>query len=247
MELYGLVGRNISYSFSRDYFSRMFSRLHLNAAYENFDLDDISRLPEVLSRPNLRGFNVTIPFKESIIPFLDSLSAEARAVGAINTVKVLANGRLEGYNTDWIGFRDTLIPLLTPAHRQALILGTGGASKAVKYALDFLKIDSQCVSRKGHLCYENLIRDNFDDELIIVNCTPLGTFPNTEQSPPLPAGFFRKADIAFDLVYNPPVTRFLETAAAAGASTINGLPMLQVQAQKAWEIWQQDPAGGHAR
>ena len=237
MQLFGLVGRNISYSFSRKFFSEKFTRLRIDATYENFDIEDISRLPEILSSPQLRGFNVTIPYKEEVIPYLDNLSADAAAIGAVNTVRVEPDASLTGHNTDWIGFYLSLLPMLDSSHKSALVLGTGGASKAVAYALAKLEIAVHSVSRTGNLTYGNLKRIDFPDPLIIVNCTPLGTFPNIGASPPLPEDFFRPGDIAYDLIYNPAETQFLKTALMAGARTQNGLRMLEIQAEKSWEIW----------
>ncbi len=237
MQVFGLVGRHISYSFSRAYFADKFARLKIDAQYLNFDLEDLSRFDRVMATPGLRGFNVTIPYKVEIIPLLNSLSPEASRIGAVNTVKVDSDGSLRGHNTDWIGFTGSLRPLLKPFHKSALILGTGGASRAVAYGLDALGIGYQVVSRSGNgLKYGNLQRSRFPEPLIVINCTPVGTAPNMDASP-LPAVFFRPGDIAFDLIYNPSKTQFLTDAESIGAVILNGLPMLEIQAEKSWEIW----------
>ncbi len=237
MQLYGLVGRHISYSFSRAYFTQKFGRLGIDARYENFDIDDISLLEKITVIPGLRGFNVTIPYKREVIPYLDNLSPEASRIGAVNTVKIEADGKRSGHNTDWIGFTESLQPHLESGPIEALVLGTGGASLAVTYALDRLGIGHQSVSRTGSgLRYGNLSRKDFPRPLIIVNCTPVGTAPDVGISP-IDGQFFRPGDIAFDLIYNPPRTRFLYDADVAGATILNGLRMLEIQAERAWEIW----------
>lgn len=237
MQLYGLVGRNISYSFSRAYFAEKFNGLGLDAQYRNFDIDDISQLAEVIAMPGLRGFNVTIPYKREVIPCLDRLSPAAIEIGAVNVVKVEADGTLSGHNTDWMGFTGSLRPLLQDGMTGALVLGTGGASLAVTYALERMGINHESVSRTSPgLRYDNLLRKDFPNPLIIINCTPVGTAPDIEKSP-LDGHFFRPGDIAFDLIYNPPKTRFLRDAEAAGATIVNGLRMLEIQADLAWEIW----------
>ena len=238
---FGLLGRNISYSFSRGYFSRKFEREGINASYENFDLADISELPKVLEKyPDLRGLNVTIPYKEDILPLLDEIDPIAKRIGAINTVKILDNGKLQGFNTDYVGFSQAIKPFLRPHHEKALILGTGGASKAVVFALNNLGIIPISVSRSpesGRLTYEDLDEEILRDHSVIINCTPLGTSPRTEEFPPIPFDFINDQHLVFDLIYNPSETKLMQLASQKGASVNNGLKMLELQAEKSWEHW----------
>lgn len=239
---YGLVGKNISYSFSKDYFSKKFEDNDLtDYSYENFDIQDITEFPEILkSNPNLKGLNVTIPYKESIIPFLDKLSDKASKIGAVNTIKFTEKGKLKGYNTDYYGFQKSLQPLLQPHHKKALILGTGGASKAVAFALEQLGILYTFVSREAtgnSIDYNRINATTFDNYQIIINCTPLGTVPSITDCPDIPFDFFTAKHIAFDLIYNPAETLFLQKAKLHGAVTKNGHEMLIFQAEKAWKIW----------
>lgn len=239
-KLYGLVGKNIAYSFSRNYFSEKFAAAGINdSEYVNFDIADISQFPKIIAEnPNLKGLNVTIPYKESVIPFLDNLSETALKIGAVNTIKIHENGKLEGFNTDVFGFQKSLEPLLRPHHQKALILGTGGASKAVAFALKTLGIEYGFVSRfQGTIGYHELSEFFFNKAQIIINTTPVGTFPDVNDSPEIPYEYFTPNHIAFDLVYNPAETQFLKNAKKYGAITKNGLEMLQLQAEKAYEIW----------
>lgn len=240
-KIYGLVGRNISYSFSAGYFLKKFQKEGLTGhIYKNFDIQHISRLSAIISTTKgLKGLNVTIPYKEEVIPLLDSLSKKAAIIGAVNTIVISKNG-LKGYNTDHYGFRKALQPLLKPHHHKALILGTGGASKAIAFALRELKIEYDFVSRTSTeviFSYEELNRDVFDDYQIIINTTPLGTYPDVETHPPLDYSLFTDKHIVFDLVYNPEESAFLRKARENGAVTKNGYEMLVHQAEKAWEIW----------
>ncbi len=242
-KIYGLVGRNISYSFSAGYFNKKFGEKEKlkNCIYSNFDIKEINELPEIIENtPKLKGLNVTIPYKEEVIPLLDSISPNAKIIGAVNTIKISKDGKLKGYNTDHHGFKKALQPLLKPHHDKALILGTGGASKAVAYALRKMKIGYDFVSRTGNdviFSYEDLNEEVFDEYTIIINTTPLGTFPGIESCPPLDYTLFTDRHIAFDLVYNPVVTKFLRMAKENGATTENGYSMLVYQAEKAWKIW----------
>ncbi len=240
MREFGLVGRNISYSFSRGYFRKKFEQEQVDARYDNFDLENISLLPGVLDQhQDLEGFNVTIPYKEAILPYLDSLHPDAAEIGAVNTVKVLESGRLKGYNTDHLGFSESIRPLLLPEHKKALVLGTGGASRAVVYALSQLGISAELVSRNttGTRSYEDLDEGVLSDHLVLVNCTPLGTFPEVHRFPPIPLQHLGPRHLVYDLVYNPPVTRLMELATAQGARVSNGQKMLELQAEAAWRIW----------
>ncbi|MCX2839813.1 shikimate dehydrogenase [Salinimicrobium sp. MT39] len=244
MRKFGLVGRNISYSFSRKYFSEKFTSEGINATYENFDLQDIKQFPEVLDKnPELKGLNVTIPYKEVIFPFLDSLDETAQQIGAVNTIKVERNGSLTGYNTDYFGFSEALKPFLKLHHKKALILGTGGASKAVNYALNSLDIKTRLVSRspsKNAISYQQLSEEILEEHTVIINTTPLGTHPKVEEYPPLPVNYLSSRHLLFDLIYNPPQTALMKLAAARGATVLNGEKMLELQALKAWEIWNRD-------
>lgn len=238
---FGLVGRNISYSFSAGYFAKKFEKAGLdNYSYTNFDIDSITQLPEILEKTKrLKGLNVTIPYKEEVIPLLDSVSKTASIIGAVNTIVISKNGT-KGYNTDHYGFRKALEPLLMPHHKKALILGTGGASKAVAYALRRMKIEYDFVSRTATdviYAYEDLDAAIFEDYQIIINTTPLGTFPNMKECPPIDYTQFTKNHLAFDLVYNPEETEFMKRAAENGAKTSNGYEMLVHQAEKAWKLW----------
>ncbi|GAA4070118.1 shikimate dehydrogenase [Flavobacterium cheonanense] len=239
---FGLVGKNITYSFSKKYFTEKFSKeLFDDCTYENFDIPTIEEFPNVLKEnPDLKGLNVTIPYKEAIIPFLDTMSDKAFRIGAVNVIRFTKKGNLKGYNSDWYGFKKSLEPLLQPHHKKALILGTGGASKAVAFALDKLGIFYTFVSREATenaIDYNRVNVTTFDNFQIIINCTPLGTSPNTKEFPPIPYEFFTEKHIAFDLIYNPEETQFLKKAKKKGAVTKNGYEMLVFQAEKAWTIW----------
>ncbi|WP_348798934.1 shikimate dehydrogenase family protein [Flavobacterium adhaerens] len=239
---FGLLGRNISYSFSRGYFTEKFSKeLFSGFTYENFDIPDINYFTELRkNNTDLNGLNVTIPYKETIIPFLDKLSKNAAQIGAVNTIKFTKKGKLKGYNTDYYGFQKSLEPLLEPHHKKALILGTGGASKGVAFALDKLGITYTFVSRQAKencIDYSLVNATTFDNYQIIINCSPVGTSPNIEAFPLIPYEYFTEKHIAYDLIYNPAETTFLVKAKAKGAITKNGLDMLILQAEKAWKIW----------
>jgi shikimate dehydrogenase len=239
---FGLVGKNIGYSFSKAHFTKKFEDLNLlDYSYENLDFQDIAEFPIFLQiNQNLKGLNVTIPYKEIIIPFLDKLSKKATEIGAVNTIRYTKNGKLKGYNTDYYGFQKALKPLLHQNHKKALILGTGGASKAVAYALNQLGIAFNYVSRSSTvntLGYSQINSATFEEYQIVINCTPLGTSPNTNICPEIPYQYFTSNHIAFDLIYNPAETLFLKKAKDQGAVTKNGLEMLVFQAEKAWKIW----------
>lgn len=236
MKTYGLIGKNISYSFSRNYFANKFKKEDIkNSQYINFDIDNLSELNNIFNTNNF-GFNVTIPYKEAIIPYLDSLDFHAEKIGAVNTIKI-ENEKKIGFNTDWIGFKKSIEPLLNSHHTKALILGTGGASKAVIYALDQLKIETLMVSRYGEISYEDLSEEIIQNHAIIINCTPVGTFPNVDAAPEIPYHFITKNHLAYDLIYNPAETLFLKKCKEKGAVVKNGLEMLEIQAEASWKIW----------
>jgi shikimate dehydrogenase len=239
---FGLLGRNISYSFSKGYFTEKFNdEVFTGNSYENFDISDINDFTElVANNPELKGLNVTIPYKEQVIPFLDKLSKKASLIGAVNTIKFTKKGKLKGYNTDYYGFKKSLEPLLQPHHKKALILGTGGASKGVAFALNELNIPYTFVSREAKeniIDYDLINATTFDNFQIIINCTPVGTSPNITACPNLPYEFFTEKHIAYDLIYNPEETQFLKNAKEHGAVIKNGYDMLIFQAEKAWKIW----------
>lgn len=239
---FGLIGKDISYSFSKKYFTEKFAQdLYEDCSYENFDIPNIEDFPSILkNNHNLKGLNVTIPYKESIIPYLDTVSDKAFQIGAVNVIRFTKKGNLKGYNSDWFGFKKSLEPLLQVHHKKALILGTGGAAKAVAFALDQLGITYSFVSREANpntIDYSLINATTFDNHQIIINCTPVGTSPNTKEFPPIPYNYFSKQHIAFDLIYNPEETQFLKKAKKQGAVTKNGYEMLVFQAEKAWKIW----------
>lgn len=240
-KLYGLVGKNIDYSFSPKYFKEKFKKAQIkNHEYTIFDLKEIDALSGVLENPNLKGFNVTIPYKETIMPLLNKISKNAKKIGAVNTVKISKKGKTKGYNTDYFGFKKSLAPLLKEHHKKALILGTGGSSKAVAYGLKKLDIQCAFVSRdpqKTKYSYEDLTADVFNEYHIVINTTPVGTAPNIEEAPNLNYELFTAQHIAYDLTYNPSETKFLKLAKARGAQIKNGYEMLVLQAEKSWKIW----------
>jgi len=243
--LFGLIGKNIGYSFSKKYFTDKFEKEELtDCLYENFDLQAISQFPKIIrENPTLKGLNVTIPYKEKIIPFLDKLNKKATKIGAVNCIKITKKGKLKGYNTDYYGFKKSLEPLLQSHHQKALILGTGGASKAIAFALEELGILYTFVSRSKRedaLDYKFINATTFDNYQLIINCTPIGTHPNIEECPPIPYDFFTEEHIAFDLIYNPEETEFLKRAKAKNAVTKNGHEMLILQAEKGWTIWNKE-------
>lgn len=239
---FGLLGRNISYSFSKGYFTDKFNNENFEGCtYENFDVQDIAEFGEIIkNNSDLKGVNVTIPYKEAVLPFLSKLSKKAALIGAVNTIKVTKKGKLKGYNTDYYGFKKALKPLLQKHHKNALILGTGGASKAVAFALYELGIEYTFVSREAKeiaIPYDQIDASTFDNYHIIINTSPVGTSPDIEASPAIPYEYFTERHIAFDLIYNPAETQFLKKAKKQGAQIKNGYEMLVYQAEKAWKIW----------
>ncbi|MBV6878862.1 shikimate dehydrogenase [Epilithonimonas ginsengisoli] len=234
---FGLLGKNISYSFSKKYFEEKFKKLFLkHHSYNFFDIPEIESLNSITENPNLVGMNVTIPYKQAIIPFLDELSDEASKIGAVNCVS-FQNGKKIGYNTDAFGFEKTLLINKKEYHNKALIIGDGGAAKAVRYILDKHNIQHKTVSRKSEINFENLSEDLVKDSLLIIQTTPVGTFPNVDDSVPFPFDAITDKHYVIDLIYNPSETTFLRKSAEKGATTLNGFYMLEQQAEKAWEIW----------
>lgn len=242
--IYGLLGYPLGHSFSRNYFNNKFEAEEINAEYLNFEIPDINMINEVLSEhPNLNGLNVTIPYKEQVIPFLDELDEDAANIGAVNVIKIIRNDgqlKLKGYNSDILGFCDSILPLLTSEMKKALVLGTGGAAKAIAYGLKKLGIESQYVSRKksaNAISYTDLNEEIVNEHKIIVNTTPLGMYPNIDESPDFPYEYLTPNHLCYDLLYNPDETLFMKNAKAQGATTKNGLEMLLLQAFASYEIW----------
>jgi len=245
MDKYGLIGFPLGHSFSISYFNQKFTDEGIDAVYENFEIPTIDALPEVLdSNPNLRGLNVTIPYKEKVLQFLDSTSPEARAIGAVNVIRITHEGKdikLKGYNSDVIGFTQSIEPMLDKKwHKKALILGTGGASKAIDYGLRNLGLETVFVSRyekEGTIQYKDITPEVIKEYNVIINCTPVGMYPQTEVCPPLPYEAMDAHTILYDLIYNPDETLFMKCGQQYGAQTKNGLEMLLLQAFASWEFW----------
>ena len=238
-----MIGKPLAHSTSKARFNQFFKNQHINAFYENFEIEDIEQVKDLINNnPNLCGFNVTIPYKQDIIPYLNRLDETAQAIGAVNTVKVLhRDGGVElvGYNTDWIGFNKSFGTLLE-GHHKALILGTGGVSKAVKYALDTLGIENKFVSRNSTfdiMGYYELSPSVMDDFDVIVNCTPMGMWPETGQCPDIPYTFLSEKHLLLDVIANPDETLFMKKGREHGATAKGGKDMLEQQAVAAWEIW----------
>jgi len=245
MERYGLIGYPLTHSFSKRYFTEKFEKEKIPATYENFEIEEISWFPDIIrNNPELIGLNVTIPYKEQVIPYLDELNDSAREIGAVNTIKIKRTGEsvfLKGYNTDTFGFETSLKPLLKEYHKKALILGTGGASKALKYVLNKLSIEFISASieelKENEIRYEQIDKKMMKDRLLIINATPLGTYPKTDASPPIPYEYITDKHLLFDLVYNPELTKFMKKGQERGATVKNGYEMLLQQALKSYEIW----------
>lgn len=241
---FGLIGKNISYSFSQGYFIEKFKKLKLEQhKYRNYDLPDISEFPFITyhREEEFGGFNVTIPYKESIIKYLSRLDIDAQKIGAVNTIKITNDNELIGFNTDVYGFENSLKTLLKSHHKKALILGTGGASKAIAFVLAKLNIGIQFVSRnpisEDVISYNNLSKSIIEEHQLIINCTPIGVYPEIDNCPDIPYEFLTEKHFLFDLIYNPSETKFLKQGKKQGAVIKNGLEMLELQAEKSWEIW----------
>lgn len=241
MRLFGLIGYPLTHSFSKVYFTDKFEKESLiDCRYESFPISTIGELKNILhDHPELEGLNVTIPYKQQVIGFLHQQSPVVNLIGACNCIKI-TGGKLFGYNTDVAGFKQSFEKHLQPHHKKALVLGSGGASKAVEYVLSQLGIRFQVVSRtpgQVHLNYDRLNQEIIEDHLIIINTTPLGTSPNTEAAPGIPFQFITPKHYLFDVVYNPGKTKFLRMGEERGAIIQNGSEMLNIQAEESWKIW----------
>ena len=241
-KIYGLIGKKISYSFSKSYFTNKFKNSHLDSyySYKNLDLDDINQFKNIIEQKKFNGFNVTIPYKEKIIKFLDILDSDAEKIGAVNTIKVCSNNQLKGYNTDYIGFIKSISPILNKKHKKALLLGSGGASKSIIFGLEKLNISSIVVSRskeKGNVTYEELNNEIINASQIIINCSPVGTFPKINKCPKIPYKYINSEHICYDLIYNPLESKFLKESKKNNATILNGMEMLKIQAEESWKIW----------
>ena len=239
---YGLLGKNIDYSFSKSYFLNKFKKLNLdsNYTYKNLDLNDLNQFRNIIEKKEFNGFNVTIPFKEKIIKFLDLLDSKAKKIGAVNTIKICSNYKLKGYNTDYIGFIKSIRPFLNKNHKKAILLGSGGASKSIVFGLNKLNISSIIVSRfkkKGDITYKELNSEIINKSQIIINCSPIGTFPKINECPKIPYNSINSNHICYDLVYNPIETEFLMKSKKNDAKILNGMKMLEIQAEESWKIW----------
>lgn len=244
MDKYGLIGFPLGHSFSKNYFNQKFTDEKIDAEYVNFEIPSIENLTEILeTNLNLKGLNVTIPYKQKVISYLDSLSPEARAIGAVNVIRITHKGKdtlLKGYNSDVIGFTRSIEPLLQPYHKKALILGTGGASKAINYGLKSLGLETVFVSRyerPGTIQYKSLTPEIIKEYNVIVNCTPCGMYPHADECPDIPYEAMDEKNLLYDLLYNPNETLFMKKGAAQGARVKNGLEMLLLQAFASWEFW----------
>ncbi len=247
MDKYGLIGYPLGHSFSKNYFNEKFENERINAKYINFEIPRIEDLAEVLdTNPELKGLNVTIPYKEKVLSYLDFISPEATAIGAVNVIKVEHKGKqttLKGYNSDVIGFTHSIEPLIESCHKKALILGTGGASKAVDYGLRSLGLETVFVSRferPGTIQYDKITPEVIKEYNVIVNCTPVGMYPHVDECPQLPYESMDSHTLLYDLIYNPDETLFMKKGKKHGANVKNGLEMLLLQAFASWDFWHTD-------
>ena len=236
MKTFGLIGKSLSHSFSSRYFNEKFYKEGItDTEYLNFEINDINEFQQLIKKQNLSGINVTLPYKESIIPFLDELSENAKRIGSVNTIQI-SNGKLIGHNTDIIGFKQSITPLLS-GRNTALILGDGGAAKAVKFIFNQLNISHKTINRNSSFDYSDITSEIIDFNTIIVNTTPLGMIPEIKNYPQIPYELLTEKHLLFDLIYNPKETLFLKYGRANKACTKNGLEMLQIQAETSWNIW----------
>ncbi len=244
MDKYGLIGYPLGHSFSIGYFNEKFQNENIDAVYENFEISSLDSLEEVIAtNPELKGLNVTIPYKERVMSYLDSITPEARAIGAVNVIRVTHKGNktiLKGYNSDVIGFTRSIEPMLETFHKKALVLGTGGAAKAITFGLRSLGLETVYVSRferPDTIQYDKITPETVQEYNVIVNCTPVGMYPQADQCPQLPYEAMDSHNLLYDLIYNPDETLFMQKGAAHGATVKNGLEMLLLQAFVSWEFW----------
>lgn len=239
MNNFGLIGKKLSHSFSKEYFTKKFKELSIDSSYELIELESISEIEDFIKQNKFKGLNVTIPYKESIIPYLDELDVISTSIGAVNTIK-FENGKSKGYNTDYFGFKQSLLSFISSMNVKAIILGAGGASRAVQKVLLDLKIDFEVVSRKANencISYDELNEEIIETHKLIINTTPLGMFPNILLYPDIAYNCITNEHYCFDLIYNPDETTFILNAKSKGAKVKNGLEMLHGQAEKSWDIW----------
>lgn len=244
--LFGLIGKNISYSFSKDFFSKKFQEMGLeNYQYVNFDIQKIEDFSKIIHEYKfcLKGLNVTIPYKQDVFLYLDKVNKKALKVGAVNTIRLTKKGKLKGYNSDVVGFKKSIEPLLKPHHTKALILGTGGASKAIAFVckelgISFLKV-SRKPRKKKEISYDSINENVLKEYTLIINSTPIGTFPKVDQKPKIPYQFITSNHLLYDLIYNPVKTAFLKEGEQRGSQIKNGFEMLELQAEESWRIWTQ--------
>ena len=247
MDRYGLIGFPLEHSFSKDYFNNKFASEGIDAEYVNFEITSITELKSIIKNdPQLKGINVTIPYKEQVIPFLDHISENARLIGAVNVIKIDRKKKkikLSGFNSDIIGFKESIEPLLKPYHQRALVLGNGGAAKAIFYGLQQLGIEATYVSRQKTeeqmLVYSELTQEIMETHTIVVNCTPVGMWPNVDDCPAIPYPFLTGKHLLYDLLYNPNETLFMKKGEEQGAAVKNGLEMLLLQAFAGWKMWRE--------
>lgn len=241
MKRYGLIGRTLTHSFSKDFFAKKFANEGItDCVYDNYELKTIEEFPLLLKEnPELKGLNVTIPYKEDVLQYLTDSNQVVKEIGACNCIKI-TGGEVVGYNTDVLGFRNSLVPKLKRHHRRALVLGTGGAAKAIRYVLQQLGIDYSIVSRRkrlNELGYEDLGEETLADHHLIINTTPLGMYPNVDSDPPVPYEYITRKHFLYDVIYNPEKTKFLAEGEKRGAQICNGYEMLIEQAEESWRIW----------
>jgi len=236
---FGLIGRKLEHSFSSSYFTKKFEELQLDHRYLNFEMESISELPDLISTEKLNGLNVTVPYKESVLPFLDELNPIAEEIGAVNTIE-FKEEKLIGHNTDAFGFRQSIKPFLKSNHERALILGSGGSSKAVQFVLKQIGVECFTVSRTpagDQLHYQDLNQEIITTCQLIVNATPVGMYPFPDNHPDIPYRYITDQHLLIDLIYNPEQTGFMKNGRSNGATVLNGLTMLKQQAEKSWSIW----------
>ena len=243
MNKYGLIGKSLGHSFSKSFFEDKFDKENINAVYDNYELEHIEQITSLVKKnKKLKGLNVTNPYKEAVIPLLDEIDDNAKKIQAVNVIKI-KDGKLKGFNTDLLGFLKSLFPFIESHHEQALLLGTGGASKAVYHGLQSMDIATTMVSRNpqdNEISYDDIGHEVMQNHQLIINCTPLGMHPKIEAYPKIPYQELTGNHLLYDLIYNPAVTQFLALGDKQGAKILNGKKMLEIQALESWKIWQQE-------